>query len=230
MNILLVSATEKEIAPLIGELEDKWERKAPRVYEQDKLLVQLLISGVGVTATAFAMGYYLGRAQPDLLINAGVAGALDRELELGQVVQVVSERFADLGAEESDGSFLDVFQLGLDEPDRFPFRQGKLLVPEAQRFDFLPPVHGLSVHKVHGQEQSIAQLRRRYPEAQVESMEGAAFFYAALIAELPFLQIRAISNYVEPRDREKWELGKAVSNLNAELIEVFEGLKGKGEG
>jgi futalosine hydrolase len=44
-------------------------------------------------------------------------------------------------------------------------------------------------------------------------MEGAAFFYAANLLDVPSIQLRAISNYIEPRDRSKWEIKLALENL-----------------
>ncbi|MEM9847875.1 MAG: hypothetical protein AAF847_08290 [Bacteroidota bacterium] len=78
----------------------------------------------------------------------------------------------------------------------------------------------MTVNKVHGYEPSIEQITSKYP-VQVESMEGAAFFYAALVSETPFLQIRAISNYVEARNRDNWKLGLAIDNLNEVLVEIL---------
>jgi futalosine hydrolase len=50
-------------------------------------------------------------------------------------------------------------------------------------------------------------------------MEGAALHYVCLQMNRPFLQIRAISNYVTPRNRAAWKIGEAVMALNAQLID-----------
>ena len=55
-------------------------------------------------------------------------------------------------------------------------------------------------------------------------MEGAAFFLACLLSEVPFLEIRSISNFVEPRNREAWDLPLAIDNLNVALIELIKTL------
>jgi futalosine hydrolase len=54
---------------------------------------------------------------------------------------------------------------------------------------------------------------------QIESMEGAAFFYACRQAGVPCMQIRAVSNYVEKRNRDNWQIGLAVKNLNTFAVE-----------
>ena len=37
-------------------------------------------------------------------------------------------------------------------------------------------------------------------------MEGAAFFYVCLKEKVNFFQIRAISNFVEKRNKKNWEI------------------------
>lgn len=221
MTILPVSATPYEIAPLLATWRQAGKEKEPLVFHWPTLTVEVLISGVGLPLAACALGFRLGQNKYDWLLQAGVAGALDRQLELGQVVEVVSECFADLGVEEADGRFASVMDMGLVDGNVPPFHQGRIWnQPEVARA-FLPQVHGISVNKVHGEDASIAQLRQQYPFAQVETMEGAAFFLAATTSQTPFLQIRAISNYVERRQRENWRLHEAIATLNTTLSELL---------
>jgi len=226
MRLLIVSATPYEILPFQQYLEANFEQTKDGLFEREELQIQVLITGVGQLLTAFVLGNLLGRQSFDLLINAGVAGAFDRNLKLGNVVNVESERLGDLGAEDQDGSFIDVHELGLIDNHVAPFENGILPNPTVMQFDFLPNVKALTVNKVHGSDISIAAIQKKYPEVQIESMEGAAFFYAALVADVPFLQIRALSNYVEARNRESWELGLAIEELNKVLVEMIEGFGG----
>ena len=39
-----------------------------------------------------------------------------------------------------------------------------------------------------------------------------------------FLQIRSISNYVEERNKDNWDIPIAIKNLNSTLIDIFEAL------
>ena len=59
---------------------------------------------------------------------------------------------------------------------------------------------------------------------QLESMEGAAFFYACEEYKLPCLQIRAVSNYVEKRNRANWDIPLAIKNLNNFAIEMIKSI------
>jgi futalosine hydrolase len=224
MKVLLVAATPFEIAPTLTWLEGAFARADNGVFFSKRLDIQVLVTGVGLVATAWHLAQTLGKQRPDWAINAGVAGAFDRRLRLGDVVHVVTERFGDLGVEESDGRFVDLFELGLLNADFLPF-SGKMLVnSDAAQAHFLPTAHGLTVNLVHGSAESIAAIQAKYPDAQVESMEGAAFFYGCLSAGIPFVEIRGVSNFVEPRNRAAWDLPLAIKNLNARLVEMLEAI------
>lgn len=226
MEIVFVAATPFEIAPLLEHLNKGFETREQGLFQRGELRVRALVTGIGISATSWHLGLLFGRQTPALAVNAGIAGAFGRDLQLGQVVHVTTERFGDLGVEEADGRFTDLFELGMaDSSDAVSIR-GKLYNPSAGQAAFLPPVHGLTVNKVHGTAVSISAIKKKYPEVQVESMEGAAFFHACLSAKVPFLQIRAISNYVETRNREAWDLPGAIRNLNRALLDLLESLGG----
>ncbi len=207
MKILVVSATEFEVLPLLS--------------QKERLDFDVLVTGVGQMATAFHTGIALQQKKYDLVINAGICGSFRRDWELGRVVHVVSEQFGDLGIEEADGSFKDMFEMGFLESDIFPFQKACLLNDNAANFDFLAKANGLTINKVHGFEPSIEAVQKKY-NCDVESMEGAGFFYACLQQKVAFLEIRSISNYVEKRNRENWKIGMAIDNLNKVLVEIIE--------
>jgi futalosine hydrolase len=83
--------------------------------------------------------------------------------------------------------------------------------------DSLKKVKGITVNTVHGNEVAIEKVKQLY-QPDVESMEGAAFFAGCVRAGGDFIQIRAISNYVEKRDKSKWQMPLAIKNLNDFLI------------
>ncbi len=222
MRLLITAATPFEIAPLIRHVETWFTPTADGVFQQvSGLEIEILVTGVGLTATAWRLGRSLSANRPDLAIQAGIAGAFDRSFALGDVVQVVAERFGDLGVEEADGAFTDLTELGLLDANALPFSGGWLLHPGAADAHFLPAVHGISVNKVHGTAASVEAIQRKYPEAQIESMEGAAFFYGCLLEQVPFLAVRSISNYVETRNRAAWNIPLAIENLNEVLLQII---------
>lgn len=223
MHIVLVAATRFEIAPTLQYLEHHTSPLGDGSYQMDDLQITPLVTGAGLTATAWHLGRFMAQHTADLAINAGIAGAFDPAFALGDVVQVVSDRFGDFGVEEADGRFTDLFDLDFMDPDAPPFSQGVLHNPDPP-LPHWPLAAGLSVQKVHGHAPSIAAVRGRYPDAQIETMEGAAFFYACLQSDTPFLSLRAISNRVEPRNRAAWEVGKSITALNGALVGCLEEL------
>lgn len=221
MKILLVSATLFEIEPTVNWLRARAETEAGSVLNFGPVSIEVIFTGVGLTATAYALGARFGGGdRPDLAVQAGVAGAIDPSLELGQVVRVSSERFADLGAEDKDGGHLSLGEIGLHPGAPFDEREALVAPPGLASLPF-PEVAAISVNRANGSAAGIARMRARFPGARVESMEGAAFFYACLQNQVEPLQLRAISNYVAPRNREDWKMQEAIAALNARLQELF---------
>ncbi|WP_020568884.1 futalosine hydrolase [Neolewinella persica] len=221
MKILLISATLFETEPTINWLRARAEREEGNILHFGTVSLEVLFTGVGLTATAYTLGHRFGNGPlPQLAIQAGVGGAIDPGLALGQVVRVTSERFGDLGAEAPDGTHLSLGEIGL--PPGRPFnRREELEIPEGLASLPFDDVAGISVNRVSGSAAGISRLRSRFPEARVESMEGAAFFYACLQSGVAPLQLRAISNYVEVRNREAWKMKEAITALNEALQQLL---------
>lgn len=216
MKILLVAATPFEIAPLSQHLDKDFNKVTETLYQKGTLQVEVLVTGIGIANTAYKLGKAFAQNKYDLAINAGIAGAFNKELKLGDVVNVVSELFGDLGIEEADGAFTDLFENKLLS-DNDIYQNGKIYNLDAAEFSFLPQAKALTINKVHGFSSSIEAIEKKY-DVDIESMEGAAFFLACRSAEVKFLQIRAISNYVEKRNRDNWDLPLSIGNLNQVLL------------
>jgi len=216
MRILVVSATSLEVESLKSEAGSKSQES--RVKNQG---IDFLVTGVGMVATAFALGKHLTTHQYDLAINLGIAGSFDRNIATGEVVEIIEDQLSELGAED-DEAFLPIEALGFGESI---FKTDVRLSSYTDQQ--LKQVSAVTVNTVHGHEPSIKKLSGRI-QPQLESMEGAAFFYACTQAGVPCLQIRAVSNYVEKRNRDAWQIGLAIKNLNsfaAELLKVLEKLQ-----
>ncbi len=220
MRILIVSATPFEVQPLVDYANVHWVNYEPLKYQKGKSSLDFLITGVGIPNTIFHLTRSLLATSYDLIINAGIAGAFDPATELGSVWNVVEDRFGDLGVEEADGNFVDVFEMELQDANSGPFQAGKIINPASQSFQFLPRASAITVNKVHGSKRSIAAIKDKY-STDLESMEGAAFFYVCQQLKVNFLQIRSASNIVEPRNRENWNIPLAIKKLNEVLVEML---------
>ena len=227
MKILVVAASEFEIRPLLQKLTFlKKDNDHLAHYRAGNNFIDILIPGIGMMVTAFHLGKQLMKEKYDLAINAGICGTFVHQIMIGTVVEVVEECISDLGAEEKD-RFLTVFELGLSDPDSAPYINGIMINNPAFASDVilkLPKVKGATVNLIPGRIQNIENPGIAY-SPDIETMEGAAFFYACLTERIPFTQIRAVSNYVEERDKSKWNISLAVKNLNRVLEDLVEGLR-----
>jgi futalosine hydrolase len=52
-------------------------------------------------------------------------------------------------------------------------------------------------------------------------MEGATFFYICSREKIPFLAVRAISNKIELRNKNNWNIPLALKNLSDKIIDVL---------
>lgn len=222
MHILLVAASNIEIAGIIQHIEKHGRKLNFFEYHYLGNTIYPLVTGIGAMKTAFGMSRYVINKSFDISFNIGIAGALPGTFELGQVVQVVNDRFADLGVEEKDQSFTDVFELGLEKENAFPFAAGSIVNHSYDKVN-LPNAKGITVNKVHGNSHSISAIKNKYG-FEIESMEGAAYLYACKMLDLKGFQIRAISNYIEDRNREHWKVEEALNQLTKTTIQLLDNL------
>jgi futalosine hydrolase len=219
-KILLVAATEAEADVL---------RKIPEIktsaggFSTGNCEISLLVTGVGSVATSWAMSKWLSiNPKPDLSINIGIAGSYREDIKIGEVVVPETDCFADAGI-ETGNEFITLAEAGLEDPDRFPFKKGKIRADNkymALAMRYLKPVNAITVNTASGTMSTIGKMLKKY-NPDIETMEGATFFYICSGEKLPFLAIRSISNKVEPRDKNKWNIPLALNNLSEKLREFI---------
>jgi futalosine hydrolase len=216
-HLLIVSATSLEIASLLAAFDPAGER-SPKLtsYRHGGHDIDVLITGVGMVPTAAWCAHVLAHHRYDVALNFGVCGSFERRLSPGTAVHVVSDRIAELGAEDGE-AFLTMPELNLPGDDEFVNQAP----PENTALQELPAVTAITVNTVHGNARSIAAVTARF-HPQVESMEGAAFMCACQIAEVPFAQVRAVSNIVEPRNRGAWQMADAIVSLARAAFDILD--------
>ncbi len=193
MRILVVAAVEAERDAIVTALAPGSD-------------VELLVGGVGPAAAAAATSAALDGF--DLVLCAGIGGGFV-PLAIGDIAVASAIVFADLGAETADG-FVPVSELGFGG-ERYDVAP-RLAVELADRAGgHLGTV--LTVATVTGTAATADRLAGRFPDAVAEGMEGAGVAAAAARHGLPFGEIRAISNPVGPRDRDSWQIPRALEAL-----------------
>lgn len=207
MRVLIVVATPAEAERLRG------------------LKAETVVSGVGPVAAALATASALARGPFDLAVSAGIAGAYPGSgLESGDLA--VSSRIvqADLGARDG-AAFLPLGALGLSVLARgehagdFAAWEGSAALAARLGASYGPL---LTLSTATGDAETAQALMRRFPGALTEGMEGAGVAHAALLAGVPALEIRGVSNPVGPRDRAAWRIGEALAATRRGLGALLE--------
>lgn len=171
----------------------------------------VLAGGAGPAAAAAATAFALASASAPygLVVSAGIGGAFTPLTPLGSLVVASDIVAADLGADTPDG-FLPVTALGFGR-DRFAPPPALVRKAAAAAGAASGPV--LTVSTVTGTAERAGDLLAAHPGALAEAMEGFGVAEAAARAEVPVLELRAVSNAVGPRDRDAWRIGDALAAL-----------------
>jgi futalosine hydrolase len=103
-----------------------------------------------------------------------------------------------------------------------PYKKGWLINTnkEVLKKTKLKIVKGISVNQISTSKQMIKFYRDVF-DPVTESMEGAALHYVCLMENVPFVQIRSISNYIGERNKKKWDMMDSIANLNDTLIKTI---------
>ena len=145
--------------------------------------VHFAVTGVGLMPSTYAIMQLIASVEPGLVVD--LAFETDR--------------------------YHDIFELGLAEKNMPPFEQGAIV----NHHDHLILAAGLhavaavSVNEISSNPLKIALFAEKY-KGDIESMEGAALHYVCTLQQIPFIQIRGISNLVGERDKAKWKIPESL--------------------
>ena len=238
MRILITAAEQEEIDCAVFALRKcKWV--------SDTHTIDFMLTGIGATSTAYRVTRQIYMAKQegrpyDMALNIGIAGSFDIEMfPLGSIGAVEAEYFGDLGFETYTG-FQTLFDRKILESETFPYRGGalrqSLTMEHAQTeevksvaecigriLETTPKATGVTMQTVSGSPKKVEMMRSMFTP-QIESMEGAAFYYICILEHLPAIELRSISNEVGERNRDKWDIPKALGVLESRMEQFFRDL------
>lgn len=225
LDALLVGATAGELSLLESTLRVRRRRTVGGRLLVTGFLAErrvgLLCTGMGKVNTALALGAVLTTVAPSLLLAVGVGGAYpDTGLEPGDLAVASEEDYGDEGVDAA-GGWEGTEAIGIplwQEADgrrhwnRMPVDRPVFdaLVVAAARVGRAAAGPFVTVSTVTGTDERARWLAERFG-ALCETMEGAAAAHAALAWNLPFGEVRGISNRVGARDRPSWKLSEAAA-------------------
>ncbi len=230
-EILVLSATAFEQLVLREAVGERVQRKvAACEWVSGKIGAQpvtLLTTGIGATNTAHALTCYLQEQRPQRVVQIGVGGAYpDSGAGVGDLALASKEYYGDLGVRTPNG-WQGAEQIGIAVLDNghsyyncFPtdeqwVQRAAAALPEALVGAFV------TVQECTGTDE-LALERGRCFGALCENMEGAAAAHLCALYEVPFAELRAMSNIVEQRRRERWDLRGAAARAQAAAHQLLE--------
>jgi futalosine hydrolase len=174
--------------------------------------VEMLVTGVGPVEAASAVSRALAQGPYDLVISAGIAGALEGAASIGEGV-VVSDEMFELDLETG-------VPISLPEGAAVVNRVSSdlTLVDRLVELGFRE-VRGITAPRVTATDESAARLRAL--GVGVETMEGFSVLRAAEIAGVPAIEVRGISNIVCDRKNSRWDFAAGVQGAQTILTALL---------
>ncbi len=218
MRVIITAATNGEWMPSFQKINPAYAGTNKRFS------VGFHESGIGLLASSVSLMKMFVQETPTLIIQVGIAGCFDKKIPMGKVFAVKDDFAGDIGVMENK-VWKDLFDMKFDKPNDAPYEKKSLPNPWLSQYNLLklPTKKGVTVNTISTDKNKIDLYSGRY-KATLESMEGAALHYMGRDLNIPFIQIRAVSNYVGERNKAKWNMQEAIYNLNETLLQYLDAL------
>jgi futalosine hydrolase len=238
--------------PVAGKPEDQTNTGPPRALPRlclPKCGLVLLVCGTGPLASALSLALAVGHKQAEHFIgavNMGIAGSYDLDAApVGSVVLVDRECFPEYGVWPEYDESVDGLPENDGRPQPLSFAQG--ILPTGPVFSRLAlDAHntlgklGLNCHTslrtgISATLSGVSGTRGRANRihaltgALIENMEGFALALGAAALNLPFVQIRSVSNQAGCRPPHTWDFDAAAHALSLTAQNMFAPLSGHSE-
>ncbi len=234
-RLMLITATVMEAEPLTQRLDRSEPLDLPlgtgvrgSAFGRRFDLVHL---GVGKVNTAAGLALAVHTLHPQAVIQFGIGGSyLGSFTSIGMVLAAREEVHIDCGLNAEDGwRGMEALGFPLIESEPPMYNQlptdAPLTATIAGPLELPTAVFGTS-ETVTGTFDESQALQKRF-DLSIESMEGAAAAQVCLALDLPFSELRAVSNIVGEPDRSAWNVPAAVRAVNEAMVAI---LQSDGEG
>jgi len=196
----------------------------------------VVVGGIGAVNTAHALTeYFASKGRPSVVIQTGIAGAyVPANVAVGSVLLADTEIYGDAGVLTPVG-WRPMEEIGIpfieatpSRPARFNYfpLEAELVARAASAAGGLVTRTGkfVTLAQVTGVRTTGDLLYERFG-ALCESMEGAAAAHVCALHDVPFLEVRGVSNLVEDRDRAKWRIAEAADAAQRAVLKILEHLR-----
>lgn len=175
------------------------------------------VCGVGAVDFSANLAYHLSQNKYERVFLLGICGAYPgRDLAIGDVVRVDTEVVGDMGIQTREGRF-SAWKDVVGESAVYSGESPRSLLLSLAS---LRPVAGVTVNCCTGTAY-LALRRSGLFDADIETMEGAAFFAVCKRFGVPAYQFRAVSNIATDRDTSSWRIPEAMNALKEQVLDLL---------
>lgn len=200
MSTGIIVATEQELLETKNIMEDVEEKKyydlhffEGKINEKNVIVVKCDIGKVNAARTAQIL---IDNFKPEKVINIGVAGAINPELNVKDIV--IGEKLVQY---DFDVSSLDDTEKGeiqgvgkFIESDKSLIEISKKAIENKMDKDFKAKIGIIASADIFCSDRNLAEQVRKEFGAECVEMEGAAIAQICYLDKVPFLVIRGISD------------------------------------
>jgi futalosine hydrolase len=164
------------------------------------------------------------------LILFGIGGAYERSgLDIGDIAIAETENYGEEGVITSNGwkpmDFIGIPLLKKEKDYYNSYQIDSSLIGQAasasKNCGFnVRSGNFITVSMCSGTQLAGEKMRTRF-NGLCENMEGAAVAHICTMYDIPMVEIRGISNIIEDRDLNRWNIEKAASNCNKTVLELI---------
>jgi futalosine hydrolase len=230
-NVLLITATRLEAQSLrseLGGLEqvhftvgELWRGTLPT----SKMNIHLAHFGIGKVNTAAGLALAIERFKPSSVIQFGIGGAyINSFASIGVVMAATHDVHIDSGVRTLEG-WQDMARVGfplLTKNEETFYNVFPTDKPLTQLFidAGLPTGIFATSETITGTFDESTNIQEQF-DVSIESMEGAAAAQVCLAMNVPFAEVRSVSNIVGERDKRNWDIARAVKRVNSVVLETL---------
>jgi futalosine hydrolase len=237
-KLLLITATKLEAQPLRAELRELeqvnfpwgelWRGLLPASHTNaPSQVVHLAHLGIGKVNTAAGLALAIERLQPTAVIQFGIGGAyVNSFASIGVVMAATHDVHIDSGVRTSEG-WQGMAHVGFplltknEETYHNIFPTDKTLTQLFIDTLGLPTGIFATSETITGTFDESTTIQEQF-DVFIESMEGAAAAQVCLTLNIPFAEVRGVSNIVGERNKRNWDIPKAVKRVNSVVLETLQ--------
>lgn len=225
----IIGAMDEEVEILINNMENKSTvEKAGMIYYAGQLSSKDVIvvkCGIGKINAAVCSQILISDFKVDVIINSGVAGALDNNLNIGDIVVSIDTLNHDMDttAFGDDYGVIPRMDKSIFEADE---KLIELATKSAERYD----INTVKGRVVSGDQFIASKEKKNWLVEQFNGtcaeMEGVSIGQTSYLNNIPFLILRAISDKADGSAFVAYEDFKedAIENLSNLLIDMLENM------